>query len=187
MKTGSIFVKPVEGLSPKPFYLKTSKAKIKSLFFTLCVIATFGLGNALFFIAVPFILVYFFLDWKKSKSEEVILLNDSIDAYNESKFEKSEEKVRKVLEKDSTNMKAIIILALICYEKEDFKEAVRLLEMVPKNIIKNDLDLQLKLAKAYFNTENYDKSKEMYSRLLRVFPSSEYIKKEIEELNKIKQ
>lgn len=185
MKKGNIFVKSVEGLSPKPFYLKTTKAKTKSLFFTLCVIITFGIGNPIFFIALPFLLIYFYLDRKNSKSEKILLLNSSIDDFNNSKYESSEEKIRKVLEVDSHNMKAVIILSLICYKKEEFNETVRLLEMVPDNVIKNDLDLQLKLAKAYYKTGDYEKSKKMYYRLAKIFPASDYIKKEIEILNKI--
>ena len=80
---------------------------------------------------------------------------------------------------DELNEQANIIFALVKYSEGEYEEVITYLERVEKEKIKNELDLEMKLADSYLKIKNYEKAGEIYKILLKLQPKSLYLKNAI--------
>ena len=165
----------------KPFYLQGSKNTGKSLIIAGIFLVVLALANPFFLLAAPILIVYGFIVLKKGKSELNVFLDEAIELYEKNQESKCLVKLEKVFELDKDNTKAIIILALIKYDEEEYFETIKLLSSIPKELVNGALDLQLKLADSYLKTEDYKNGEALYKELLKLQPKSEFIKKALQE------
>ena len=176
-------MKIVQNDYSKPFYLKPPKVGTKQMVFMGIIFLVLALSNPYLFIGTPIYIVYIVMKVKKFNKKTNKLLSDSINYYNSGDFESSFKVIQDLLEIEPDNVRVKIIHALLLYNKEELQQCIDILSTIPETIIKNDLDLQLKLAECYVKTEDFKEAKVIYSRLLKVFPRSPFIKDALQKIS----
>lgn len=176
MKREAYDLKPVEGISSKPFYLKSPKMNMRAFIVSGIILLIFSIIYPYLFATVPFFFYYLYKKVKYYKSEPSIFLHEAIEKYLSDKFDESLWLLNKVSDLEPDNLKCNILKALIYYKQEHYEKAVEMLEKVPQKIIYNDLDLMLKLADSYLKNKEKHKAIELYNKILRIYPNSKYIK-----------
>lgn len=177
-------MKTNENNNSRPFYLKAPKSAMKTLLFTGLILFVIGISAPVLFLFTPFYLVYAFIKIKNFRSKQNELLSSVIYYYLNGDFEKCASDLKAYRELEPSNAKGKIIGALLEHMNENYEGFVKLMGEVPKSIINNDLDLQLKLGESYEKIEQYEKAEEIYKRLLWIFPKSDFIR---EALNRVEK
>ena len=165
----------------KPFYLKASKSNGKSLIIAGIFLVVLALANPFLLIAAAIVLVWGYIVLKKGRSELNVFLDEAIELYTRKEETKSLVKLENVLRIEKDNAKALIISALIKYNQKEYAETIEFLRSIPKELVKGDLDIQLKLADSYLKTKDYKNAEIFYKDILKLQPKSEFIKKAINE------
>lgn len=176
MKNKDYELKPVEGLSLKPFYLKSPKMNVRVYVVSGIMLLILAIVYPYLFAAVPFYFYYIYKKIKYYKSEPSILLHEAIDKYLLDELDDSLNLLNRLSDMEPDNVKCNTLRALIYYSQEYYEKAAEMLEKVPHKIIGNDLDLMLKLADSYLKIQEKDKAVKVYTNILKVYPNSEFIK-----------
>lgn len=176
MKSEDYDLKPVEGLSIKPFYLKSPKMNIRAFVVSGIMLLVMAIVYPYLFVAVPVYFYYLYKKVKYYKSEPSMILHEAIDKYSLDKLDESLILLNKLSELEPDNLKCNVIKSLIYYSQEYYEKTIEMLEKVPQKIINNDLDLMLKLADSYLKSNEKDKAIEVYNTILRVYPNSKFIR-----------
>lgn len=176
MKNEDYDLKPVEGLSLKPFYLKSPKMNIRVFVVSGVMLLILAIVYPYLFVAVPFYFYYIYKKIKYYKSEPSMLLHEAIDKYLLDELDDSLNLLNKLSDLEPDNIKCNTLRALIYYSQEYYEKAAEMLEKVPEKMIKNDLDLMLKLADSYLKSQKIDKAVKVYEDILRIYPNSEFIR-----------
>lgn len=69
------------------------------------------------------------------------------------------------------------------YNDREYNGVIEILSSLPLNILNSDLDLQMKLADCYLNLQKYSEAENIYIRLLKINPNSNYIKEKLGKIN----
>lgn len=183
MKYINYNLKQVEGMTIKPFYLRKPEEKVKAMFIALLILLVLTIANPIILIvSVPY-LIYTIVVFRKSRRKEQKILSRGIIHYSSGDIDKAYDEIQEVLKIDRNEEKALIIMALLNYSKENYAEFIRLICSVKCKEVDNDLDIQLKLGEAYEKTENMESAKAVYDKLLRQFKNSKYLKEKVEMLS----
>ncbi len=161
----------------KPFYLRGYGNSGKGLIAAGVLLAVLSVANPFLLIPVVLLIGMGINNIIKGKSELNLLIDSAIALYESKAYEECEFKANRILELDKDNIKASILLALVCYEQEEYEEVVRLLSLLPEDKIKNELDLELKLGNSYLQLNEYKKAEEIFENLIKIQPRSEYLQK----------
>lgn len=176
MKNKDYELKPVEGLSLKPFYLKSPKMNVRVYVVSGIMLLILSIVYPYLFAAVPFYFYYIYKKIKYYKSEPSMLLHEAIDKYLLDELDDSLNLLNRLSDIEPDNIKCNTLRALIYYSQEYYEKAAEMLEKVPRKIIGNDLDLMLKLADSYLKIQEKDKAVNVYTSILKIYPNSEFIK-----------
>ena len=161
----------------KPFYLKAYGNSGKGLIAAGVLLGVLSVANPFLLIPVALLIGMGINNIMKGKSELNILIDSAIAFYENKDYVECEFKANRILELDKDNIKANILLALVSYEQEEYEDVVRLLNLLPKEKIKNELDLELKLGNSYLQLGEYKKAEEVFENLIKFEPRSEYLQK----------
>lgn len=175
-------LKTVEGMSSKPFYLKSPKANKRVIVVIGIMLILLGLVNPFLLITLPFYAYFAVKHFKQIKSKENILLSRAIYFYEKGMFQECSDELSELIDIDSENIKARIILALITYERGEYDKVIEMLNNIPNKILDADLDLQLRLAESYVNLGRKEEAVSLYNKLLKIYPRSSYLKEKISSL-----
>jgi tetratricopeptide (TPR) repeat protein len=182
MKSEDYNLEPVEGLSIKPFYLKSPKMNIRAFVVSGIMLLIMAIIYPYLFVVVPFYFYFIFKKVKYYKSEPSVLLHEAIDKYLSDKPDESLILLNKLSDLEPDNLKCNILKSLIYYSLDYYEKSIEMLEKVPQKIINNDLDLLFKLADSYLKSHEKDKAIEVYNTILRIYPNSKFIKDILEDI-----
>lgn len=182
MKHNNYNLKQVEGMTIKPFYLRKPGEKVKAMFIALLILLVLTIANPIILIvSVPY-LIYTIIVFRKSRRKEQKILSRGITHYCSGDIDKAYDEIEEVLKINRNEKKALVIMALLNYSRENYAEYIRLICSVKCKEVDDDLDIQLKLGEAYEKTENIENAKAVYEKLLTKFKSSKYLKEKMEML-----
>lgn len=165
----------------RPFYLRKNRNTGKALIMAGIFLVVLALANPFFLLAAPILIVYGLIVLKKGRSELNVSLDKAIELYEKKEEAESLIMLEKVLRLEENNTKAIIISALIKYNEKEYAETIKLLSSIPKQMVNEALDLQLKLADSYLITMDYENAEALYKEILKLQPKSEFIKKALQQ------
>lgn len=166
------------------FYFEEQKLNKRKYISGLIMLILYSLINPLLIIGVVVYLFYIIYKIKVYKSKESIEVSSSIRLYKRENYKQSLIHINSVIEEFPDNAKFNIIKALNHFKLGEYEKYIIYINKIPYKILKNDLDLQLKLAESYEEMEKYEKAKEMYEQLYKIFPKSSYLKEKISNLSR---
>lgn len=168
-------LKNMEHESNRPSYLKKYKSGSRSFFVSGIILLLLGLLNPIILILAAVFFILGIIKIRQSKNNINLALDKGIEFYEKKDFENSKIELKKALQFDKKNTKAIIVLALANYETKCYKESIQLLESIPADKISQELDISIKLVEAYLIEKQYEKAEKILIRLQKIQPKSEYI------------
>lgn len=149
----------------RPLYLKPPKTQGRGYI-------AFGIIISLLGILVPYllifspVLVFVGLRFLKKRQDRInASLCEAIKLYMKDKLYESEEELERVMIMDSRNIQAKALLGIIQYDKENYKDAISLLETLPYQYINEEVKLLTALRNSYMKVEEFEKAEEIYSRI----------------------
>jgi tetratricopeptide (TPR) repeat protein len=167
----------MESKSSRPFYLQSEKSNLRTKITIGVILLVLALTTPPLFIILIAYAVYIVLQIKKNKSEEVNKFEEILQLYFNKDYRQCLDRCEEYNYKD--NLKIHIIKALCLYESEDYQGYIHLISNLSDKRIDEDIDVVLKLAQSYEYTEQSDKAKEAYGRLLKYHPNSKFLKDKI--------
>jgi tetratricopeptide (TPR) repeat protein len=164
----------MESKSSRPFYLQSEKSNLRTKITIGAILLVLAFTTPPLFIILIAYAIYIVLQIKKNKSEEVKKVEEILHLYSDKDYRKCLDKCEEYNYKD--NLKIHIIKALCLYEREDYQGYVSIITDLSDKRIDQDIDIVLKLAQSYEYTEQSDKAKETYEKLLKYYPNSKFLK-----------
>jgi predicted O-linked N-acetylglucosamine transferase (SPINDLY family) len=95
------------------------------------------------------------------------ILREAQELHQQGQFEKAQEILLEVLEKDFKNAKAIYLLGLIAFQKSRYLEAIELIQMAI-NIRPDDVSFHLTCGDSYFELNQIEVALECYDRAINL-------------------
>ncbi len=166
------------------FYFEEPKLNKRKCISGLIMLILFSLINPLLIIGVVIYLFYIIYKIRVYKSKESVEVSNAISLYKRGSYKESLIHINKAIEEKPNNSKFNIIKALNHFKLGEYEKYVICINKGSYKILKNDLDLQLKLGESYEKIEEYEKAKDMYMQLYEIFPKSSYLKEKINNLSR---
>lgn len=158
----------------EPFYLKSPKNNMRRDIATALIIILLSIANPLFLIILVGYLLYLFNKVKYYRSYEGQCLEKAINYFKAEDYIACKKHCLEILEKQS-NYNCSIMLALCYYYTKDYELFIKTMEELEGRKKIQDIDVKLKLGKAYEELGEGKKAKELYEELLKLFPKSKFL------------
>lgn len=165
-----------------PFYFRLPGRMGRAYIVSAMMIGVVGIIVPFLMIPVPFLLWYGIKQVKIYRSQENKILKQAIQNYISNKTDESYNFLMKLNDKSTVQFKAL--MGLICYRRKEYNKFVKYINELPKNKVKTDIDIKLKLADSYMQIKEYDKACIIYEGLLKFNKKSPFLLDSIEKCKK---
>lgn len=166
------------------FYFEEPKLNKRKSISGLIMLILFSLINPLLIIGLVIYLFYIIYKMKVYKYKENIEALNAISLYKKESYKESLIHINNALKERPDSSKFNIIKALNHFKLGEYEKYIFYIDKIPYKILKNDLDLQLKLGESYEKTKDYEKARNIYNKLHKMFPKSSYLKEKTTNLSR---